>query len=166
MKSPVRIDGCEETLHWSQNGETCRYRFESDNSEQEASVVRVEPDLYSVVTDGRSLEVRLERNVEGTFAVVAGRRYRVEAVDPRRWSPAMRGARVEGRTEVIAPMPGKVVRTLVREGDQVETGQGIVVVEAMKMQNELKAARAGRVTALATAEGAGVNSGDVLAVIE
>ena len=166
MKSVVRIDGRDETLYWTQNGETCRFRFESDNSEQEASVLRVEPDLYSVLAGGRSLEVRLERNVEGTFAVVAGRRYRVEAVDPRRWSPKRCGTHVEGRTEVVAPMPGKVVRALVREGDKVEAGQGIVVVEAMKMQNEMKAARSGRVTSLTAAEGASVNAGDVLAVID
>jgi biotin carboxyl carrier protein len=166
MKGTVRIDGREETLEWQQDGETCRFRFESDNSEQIASVVRVEPDLYSVLSGGRSLEVRVERNVEGTFVVVSGRRYAVETLDPRQWTPNSRGASVEGRTEVIAPMPGKVVHVLVAEGDLVEAGQGIVVVEAMKMQNEMKAARSGRVSTLRAIEGASVNAGEVLAAIE
>jgi biotin carboxyl carrier protein len=166
VKSVVRIDGREERFEWQHESETYRFRFESDNSEQAASVVRVEPDLYSVLTHGRSLEVRVERNVEGTFVVAAGRRYAVEALDPRRWTPASRGAHAEGRTDVMAPMPGKVVKVLVKEGDAVEAGQGIVVVEAMKMQNELKAARSGRVAALRAVEGASVVAGEILATIE
>ena len=63
-------------------------------------------------------------------------------------------------------MPGKVVRVLVAQGEQVEADQGMVVVEAMKMQNELKAGRSGRVTMLAAEEGATVAAGQVLAVIE
>jgi len=63
-------------------------------------------------------------------------------------------------------MPGRVVRVLVTAGDQVEAGQGIVVVEAMKMQNEMKAVRAGRVVTLAVAAGATVNAGEILAAIE
>ncbi|HSB13592.1 MAG TPA: acetyl-CoA carboxylase biotin carboxyl carrier protein subunit, partial [Bryobacteraceae bacterium] len=65
-----------------------------------------------------------------------------------------------------APMPGKVVRVLAAEGDLVEAGQGLLVVEAMKMQNEVKAPKAGRVAALAAREGGTVAAGDVLAVIE
>ena len=63
-------------------------------------------------------------------------------------------------------MPGKVVRVLVAQGDQVEAGQGLVIVEAMKMQNELKAPRAGKVVAVAAAAGATVNAGEILATIE
>ncbi|MBM3724451.1 MAG: biotin/lipoyl-binding protein [Acidobacteria bacterium] len=63
-------------------------------------------------------------------------------------------------------MPGKVVRVLVQEGDLVEAGQGIAVVEAMKMQNEMKARRGGRVVTVRVAEGAAVAAGEVLAVIE
>ena len=63
-------------------------------------------------------------------------------------------------------MPGKVVRVLVAPGDAVEAGQGLIVVEAMKMQNEMKASRAGRVAAVPAKEGATVAAGDVLATIE
>jgi biotin carboxyl carrier protein len=63
-------------------------------------------------------------------------------------------------------MPGKVVRFLVTENSTVEAGQGVVVVEAMKMQNEIKSPKKGRVVKLAVAEGAAVNAGDVLAIVE
>jgi biotin carboxyl carrier protein len=63
-------------------------------------------------------------------------------------------------------MPGKVVRVLSREGDSIEAGQGIIVVEAMKMQNEIKSAKAGTLRKLLVREGANVNAGEVLAVID
>jgi biotin carboxyl carrier protein len=68
--------------------------------------------------------------------------------------------------DVKAPMPGKVIRLLVREGDEVQAGQGLAVVEAMKMQNELKALRAGRVLRVAVKDGATVGAGDVLVTLE
>src|SRR5437667_10102048 len=67
---------------------------------------------------------------------------------------------------IVAPMPGKVVRVLVEVGDQVEAGAGIVVVEAMKMQNEMKSPKIGTVVTLNVEVGATVNAGDVLAIIE
>src|SRR5205807_8872034 len=67
---------------------------------------------------------------------------------------------------IIAPMPGKVVRVLVEIGDQVEAGAGIVVVEAMKMQNEMKSPLAGTVVTLNVSAGITVNAGEVLAVVE
>jgi biotin carboxyl carrier protein len=63
-------------------------------------------------------------------------------------------------------MPGKVVRVLIAPGDSVETGQGLIVVEAMKMQNEMKATRAGRVLSVTVKEGATVSAGQILATIE
>ncbi len=71
-----------------------------------------------------------------------------------------------GPQRLVAPMPGKVVRVLVAAGDQVSARQGLVVVEAMKMENELRAARAGRVVSVAVAEGQSVDAGAVLAVVE
>ncbi|MGE0359143.1 MAG: biotin/lipoyl-containing protein [Vicinamibacterales bacterium] len=71
-----------------------------------------------------------------------------------------------GPQQVVAPMPGKVVRVLVAAGDAVAARQGLVVVEAMKMENELKAARAGRVVSVAVAEGQSVDAGALLAVVE
>lgn len=104
----------------------------------------------------------------GTLVVAVGaREYEVTLTDTKH----LRGARVAGghdagRAQVAAPMPGKVVRVLVERGQEVEAGQGLVVVEAMKMQNELKAARDGRIVELRVATGDKVASGQVLAVIE
>ncbi len=81
----------------------------------------------------------------------------------RRGGPAADGA---GPQRLTAPMPGKVVRVLVAPGDAVEAGQGLVVVEAMKMENELRAAKAGRVASVSVAEGQSVDAGAVLAVVE
>ncbi|HVV46038.1 MAG TPA: biotin/lipoyl-containing protein, partial [Bryobacteraceae bacterium] len=71
-----------------------------------------------------------------------------------------------GRASIAAAMPGKIVRILVSVGDEVAAGQGILVVEAMKMQNELKAPKDGRVTAIEVRENDSVNAGAVLATIE
>ncbi|MEZ5290719.1 MAG: biotin/lipoyl-containing protein [Vicinamibacterales bacterium] len=71
-----------------------------------------------------------------------------------------------GPQRVVAPMPGKVVRVLVAPGDEVRPRQGLVVVEAMKMENELRAARAGTVASVAVVEGQSVDAGALLAVVE
>jgi biotin carboxyl carrier protein len=71
-----------------------------------------------------------------------------------------------GPQRVVAPMPGKIVRVLVKPGDDVKARQGLVVVEAMKMENELRAARDGRVRDVAVAEGQSVDAGTLLMVVE
>jgi len=97
--------------------------------------------------------------------VIDGYRFEMEVRDPRRWSrkDAARGA--DGLETVAAPMPGKIVRVLVAPGDEVEAGQGLLVVEAMKMQNEMKASRAGRILSVTVKAGATVAAGEVLATI-
>jgi biotin carboxyl carrier protein len=73
---------------------------------------------------------------------------------------------VEGRQEILAPMPGKVVRLLATVGDAVELGQGLLVVEAMKMQNEIRSPKSGKLERLLVKEGQNVNAGEVLAWVE
>jgi biotin carboxyl carrier protein len=130
--------------------------------ETAADIVEVEPGLYSAILDGCSYEIA----VTGTEVDIDGVRLLVEREDPRKWNPAASARKAEGREAIKAPMPGKVVRVLVAEGDEVVVGQGLVVVEAMKMQNELKAPRAGRVTGIAVKEHDAVNAGSVLLMIE
>ena len=99
--------------------------------------------------------------------MVRGRNYDVSVIDPKRLRSAQSsGAHHQGAAEIISPMPGKIVRVLAQAGASVEAGAGIVVVEAMKMQNEMKAPKAGLVVSINAEEGATVNAGDVLAVIE
>jgi biotin carboxyl carrier protein len=93
--------------------------------------------------------------------------YRAELRDPRSLrNRKLRADHGKGARQLVAPMPGKVVRFLVGENSPVEAGQGVVVVEAMKMQNEIKSPKKGTVVKLAVAEGAAVNAGDVLAIVE
>jgi biotin carboxyl carrier protein len=117
----------------------------------------------STEAQGRQYRCVLDRD----GVVIGGRRYGFEVEDPR----SLRGRRgagagTEGPRPVKAPMPGRVVRLLVEAGEDVEEGQGVVVIEAMKMQNELKSPKAGRVIRVGAAVGDTVGSGDVLVVVE
>jgi biotin carboxyl carrier protein len=136
------------------------------DSEQLVSVQEVEPGVYSVLLDGASYEIRLVETSPGLSAEANGRRFIVNVRDPRDASQSSNGAVGSGRQNVSAPMPGKVVRVLVQVGDGVEAGQGLVVVEAMKMQNEMKASRPGRVIEIRAQAGDTVSAGDTLAVLE
>jgi biotin carboxyl carrier protein len=131
-----------------------------------SDIVAVEPGVYSVLVDGRSYEARVEESDGCAIVFIDGHRFEVEIRDPRRWSRQTGRPGVEGRLNVAALMPGKIVRLLVAEGDTVSAGQGLLVMEAMKMQNEMKAPKAGRVVSLTAREGATVAAGEVLAAIE
>jgi biotin carboxyl carrier protein len=121
-------------------------------------------DVLSLLIDGRSYEARYD-HISGEITL-NGQRFPVEVRDLRSLRTRRRGSReANAPKKIVAPMPGKVVRVLVTEQSQVEAGQGIVVVEAMKMQNELKAPRSGTVTKLLVNDGAAVNAGDAIAVI-
>ena len=99
--------------------------------------------------------------------IVGTNEYLVTLTDPKRLrSAASAGAQGDAAARIIAPMPGKVVRVMVEAGAIVAAGDGLIVVEAMKMQNEIKAPKAGTVITLNIQTGATVNGGDVLAVIE
>jgi biotin carboxyl carrier protein len=130
------------------------------------SVREVEPGVFSVLVKGRSFEVRAVKTLDGLHVHAGGRQFSVEVRDPRDATRLSRAAAGSGRQNISTPMPGKVVRMLVREGDAVEAGQGLVVVEAMKMQNEMKAARAGRVVEVRVRDGETVVAGDTLVVLE
>jgi biotin carboxyl carrier protein len=143
------------------------YRFRLGDAEERIAHVEVpEPDVYSVLLDGRMYDARVEETPTGLVVVIDGYRFEMEVRDPRRWSRKDAARAGDGVQTVVAPMPGKVVRVLVAQGDEVKAGQGLLVVEAMKMQNEIKAARAGRVLSLTVKEGATVAAGQVLATIE
>ena len=132
----------------------------------EPEIRQVEPGVYSVLMDGRSYEARVESGDGNVVVFVGGHRFEVELADPRRWSRKSHREGTDGRINVVAAMPGKVVRVLVAAGDAVSANQGMLVVEAMKMQNEMKSPKAGTVVALNAREGATVAAGEVLATIE
>jgi biotin carboxyl carrier protein len=138
-------------------------RFVVDGRAIAADAVTVEEGALSLIMEGRQYRCVLD----GDAVVVAGQRVEFTVEDPR----SLRGRRgagegATGPRVVKAPMPGRVVRLLVAEGDEVAEQQGVIVIEAMKMQNELKAPKAGRVTRVAAAVDATVGAGEVLVVIE
>jgi len=140
-----------------------------EDAMQGHSILEVEPGVYSVVdARGRSIDVRIHAKAKSPawHVEVDGRTVEVELIDPRKRARNGHGAGAHGRQNIAAPMPGKVVRVLVAVGDEVEAGQGVVVVEAMKMQNEMKSPKNGKVAQVLTEPGATVNVGDTLVVIE
>jgi biotin carboxyl carrier protein len=130
------------------------------------SAEEVEPGVYSLVDQGRSYAVRIVKTAVGWIAEAGGYACTVEVRDPRDTSSRSRKTFGAGRQNIVAPMPGKVIHVLVKEGDQVEAGQGLVVVEAMKMQNAMKAAAAGVIIRTRVHDGDTVAAGDVLMTIE
>ena len=132
----------------------------------EADAVEVSPGIYSILLDGGAFEVQVEQAPAGLIVTAAGRRLAAQVIDPRQWRGRRGGSvEAEGRQSILAPMPGKVVRVLVAQGDKIDAGRGILVVEAMKMQNEIRSPKTGTVERLVVQEGQAVNAGDVLAIV-
>jgi biotin carboxyl carrier protein len=152
----INVNGREMTVRLGPDGS-----FHANGRSGAASIVQVEPGVYSVILDGRNYEVR----VQGRALNIDGERFTVDVEDPRApRRPA--SVEAEGRQTLRAAMPGKIVRVLVKEGDHVVMGQGVMVVEAMKMQNEVKSPKAGCVVSVTAKQGAAVSAGAVLAVVE
>jgi biotin carboxyl carrier protein len=144
-----------------------RWIFRIQDRERTADIRRVGEDVLSLLVEGSSYELRRERTSKGTQIWVGQHPVRVEVQGPRSWRGRKAAAGVrEGPQELVAPMPGKVVRILLRPEDVVQAGQGVLVVEAMKMQNEVRSPREGTVRRILVAEGVTVHSGQVLAVVE
>jgi biotin carboxyl carrier protein len=142
-----------------------RYECRIDGRLIEADIVEISKGIYSILIGGRSLEVHVEAHGQILQITSSGREFIASVNDPRRYRKGGGAILAEGRQQVTAPMPGKVIRVLVKAGDTVAAGQGIVVVEAMKMQNEVKSPKAGTIEKLVVIEGQPVNAGDALAVV-
>ena len=168
MKLFAEIEGEKSTLELKREGG--RVFAEVGGRSYELEAREPEAGVYLLLHEGRVYECRVSG--EGTSAGgaevrVGNHSYQVHLSDPKRLRGAGAAAGHEaGRAQVHAPMPGKVVRVLVEQGQEVEAGDGLVVVEAMKMQNELKSPKAGTVAELHAQAGDTVNAGEVLVVVE
>ncbi|HST52187.1 MAG TPA: biotin/lipoyl-containing protein [Pyrinomonadaceae bacterium] len=170
MKLNAEIEGEKVALEVRREGG--RVFAEVGGRRYELEARAVGSSEYLLIHGGRVYECRVGAargaRSRGELSVSVGAfEYAVALADPKH----LRGARTVaehegGRAQVTAQMPGKVVRVLVSKGQEVEAGAGIVVVEAMKMQNELKSPKSGTVVELRIEPGATVNAGEVLAVIE
>jgi biotin carboxyl carrier protein len=144
-----------------------RWRCKLDGQEIPVDVVSPRPGVLSLLINGRSFEVKEETGAGRTSIVVGHERFSAAVRDPR----SLRGRRGtdsggQGARKITAPMPGKVIRILAAAGTEVEAGQAVLVIEAMKMQNELKSPKKGRVVKLSVSEGAAVETGQTLAEVE
>jgi biotin carboxyl carrier protein len=123
---------------------------------------------YSLIVDDRSFEIEVDHTEDEYRVLVDGRNYHINLVDERRVrvGGAQSGFESQGRQKVSVPMPGKVIAVLVAEGDAVEKGQGLVIVEAMKMENEVRSPITGEVKEIKVTPGDTVEGGAVLLIVE
>jgi biotin carboxyl carrier protein len=164
MLYDVTIDGKNYRLDL--NRADGRWSCRLDGREMEVDAVLARPDVLSLRIGNMAYEIKSERVANDLHLWVGSTRFAVEVRDPRSLRGRTRAGDDQGPRKIVAPMPGKVVRLLVREGDQVEVGAGVAVVEAMKMQNEIKSPKKGTVQKILVTDGAAVNAGDVIAVVE
>jgi biotin carboxyl carrier protein len=163
----VRFDATvgERTIRVEVRRENDHYAVTLDGTPLDVDLVESGDHFASLIVDGLSHEVGLERRPDGyrvhlpaaTVAVVLAEASR-DGARPLR--------RSDGPARLAAPMPGRVVRVLVEAGREVDAGEGLVVIEAMKMENELKAPRKGRVGEVAVREGQAVDAGALLVVVD
>jgi biotin carboxyl carrier protein len=143
------------------------WRCHLDGREIQMDAVLARPDVLSILLGGKAYEIKRERTATDTHLWVGSARYAVELRDPRSLHSRRAGIGDDkGPRKLIASMPGKVVRVLLQENASVEAGQGVLVVEAMKMQNEIKSPKKGIVQRIVAGEGMAVNAGDLLAIVE
>jgi biotin carboxyl carrier protein len=164
MLYDVSIDGKNYRLDLNQADG--RWSCRLDGRELEVDAVLARPDVLSLRIGNLAYEIKLERVANDLHVWVGSTRFAAEVRDPRSLRGRARTGDDHGPRKIVAPMPGKVVRLMVREGDEVEAGAGVAVVEAMKMQNEIKSPKKGTIGKILVSEGATVNAGDVLAIVE
>ncbi len=161
MKYEIVIDGKAATLATGEGSFV--YAAEGVAVEQDYSAAAVGDGALSILIGGRSYAVQV---LGGGEVSVNGRMYHVEILDPRGPRGRRSAGESSGPRSITAAIPGRVVRVLVSEGQEVAEGEPVIVVEAMKMQNEMKAPRAGRVASVKAEAGATVSAGDILVTIE
>jgi len=168
MKLQAAVDGEKHEIEITRDGDKLFARVDDRNYELEAS--EPEPNIFLLKHEGRIFEVFVspQKNAGEPFAArIGSTELDITLTDPKRLRGTGSGAdAVDGKAEIKTAMPGKVVRILKAAGDTVEKGDGIIVVEAMKMQNEMKSPKDGIVKDLRVSEGDTVSAGDILVVIE
>jgi|ERR1700680_89638 len=158
----VKIGGRNLRIALERNGE--ELKCELDGAQFQLDARLISPGVLSLILEGATYEVKRDQLRNQTRLWINNTPFIAEITDPRSLAARSRVATITS-AKVLASMPGKVLRVMVRAMDQVEVGQALLVLEAMKMQNEIKSPNKGIVKQLMT-EGAYVNAGDVLAIVE
>lgn len=161
----VAIDGKTYRVELARAGAS--WHCKVDGREFPLDVAVAGNQVLSLLINGKSYEVQQESSSGESHIVVGRERFSASVRDPRSLGARRRNQDGgEGARKITAPMPGKVVRILAPVGSEVEAGQSVLVIEAMKMQNELKSPKKGKITRLMVSEGAAVEAGQVLAEVE
>ena len=169
MKLTAELDNKKHEVEITR-GENSNLIAQVDGRAYNLKFSEPEPNIYLFKHENRIYQIFISPNEnpnEPFAASVGNQNYEIKIYDPKRLrGGAAGGGQAEGASEIKTAMPGKVVRVLVEAGAEVKTGDGVIIVEAMKMQNEMKSPKDGIIKEIRFAEGATVNAGDVLAVIE
>jgi biotin carboxyl carrier protein len=162
----VRLDATADgrTIRVEVRRKAKGYAVTLDGATLEVDLVETDEHFASLIVDGLSHEVGIEKCSDAYRVHLSDDTIAVALAEASR-DGARRPRRAHGPTRLTAPMPGRVVRVLTEEGREVDPGQGLVVIEAMKMENELKAPRKGRVHEIAVREGQTVEAGALLIVV-
>ena len=164
MKSEVEIHGRQVTIELEQRNGRVQARI--GPREYDLEVVSPEAGMYTFLAGDRVYEASVWTIEPNSLRVtLGGHQFSIGIID-RKHRRATTEHGIEGRQNLVAPMPGRVVRVLLGAGDEVTLGQGVVVVEAMKMQNEIKSPKSGRIVEVRVTAGTAVNADQVLAVVE
>lgn len=162
MKLIAELNNEKHKVEFKREGEKVFAKIDDREYELEAS--QVEPGVYLLKHEHQIYQIYVAPN---GIVNLGNHQLEINISDPKRLRHAGgAGAGAEGAAEIKTAMPGKVVRVIAEQGAEIKQGESVLVVEAMKMQNEMKAPKDGIVKEIRVAEGATVNAGDVLAIIE
>jgi biotin carboxyl carrier protein len=162
MKLNAELNNEKHEIEIRRDGRTVFARVDDRRYELEAS--EVEPYVYLLKYDNRIFQIYA---APGGIVNLGNHQLEISLSDPKRLrGSGVSAANGEGISEIKTAMPGKLVRILVEEGASIKQGEGVLVVEAMKMQNEMKSPKDGVVKEIRFPQGATVNAGDILAIIE
>lgn len=167
----LRLDGRQQRVELEALDANGRFRAvltgSGERKQVEGEAVALRPGVMALLVEGRVYRCVLEEAPGESAVRIGAARYAYQAVDPRSLKARRNhGQSSSGPRSVKAPMPGRIVRVLAAAGEEVAEQQGLVVIEAMKMQNELRSPKAGRVAQVLVAPGATVAAGQVLVLVE
>jgi biotin carboxyl carrier protein len=167
MSYVATIDEREVTISIEELGGS-NYKVSIDGAEHVVDAQRITGNLWSVLYGNESFEVDVTPLPAEEYEVlINGDCHKFTLMNEQRRAMIRAGGKGSaGKAMLTSPMPGKVVKLLVKEGQEVAAGQGVIVVEAMKMENELKSALAGKVKEIFVEEGQVVESGAKLLLVE
>ena len=161
----IVVDGCIQKLELEYSDEEAQVSFSGKSLQ--VNVGEIFKDTFSLILNGQSYDVIVNPQASSFQVFVNGVPFNVTLYDPGKARSFSSGEmNVSGPMVILSSMPGKVVKLLVSLGETVEKEQGLVVVEAMKMQNELKSPKAGRISQINVSENQSVNNEDPLLVVE